>query len=123
MEDENAKLKRLLAETMLDNAVLKDIASKMVTSPADEKPSLTFVSRMSLASARACWYPVLRAPSHCTTEPRGLNLGRGRAGHAVQLGRTARGVAQLRRQDRRSWRPQSLGLSGDGDLRLGPHSL
>ena len=27
-EDENAKLKRLLAETMLDNAMLKDIAAK-----------------------------------------------------------------------------------------------
>jgi putative transposase len=28
LEDENAKLKRLLAEAMLDNAVLKDIAVK-----------------------------------------------------------------------------------------------
>jgi putative transposase len=28
LEDENAKLKRLLAEQMLDNAVLKDLASK-----------------------------------------------------------------------------------------------
>jgi len=28
LEDENAKLKRLLAETMLDNAMLKDIAAK-----------------------------------------------------------------------------------------------
>lgn len=28
IEDENAKLKRLLAEAMLDNAMLKDIASK-----------------------------------------------------------------------------------------------
>ena len=28
LEDENAKLKKLLAESMLDNAVLKDIASK-----------------------------------------------------------------------------------------------
>jgi putative transposase len=28
LEDENAKLKRLLAEAMLDNAVLKDIAAK-----------------------------------------------------------------------------------------------
>ena len=28
LEDENAKLKKLLAEAMLDNAVLKDIASK-----------------------------------------------------------------------------------------------
>jgi len=28
LEDENAKLKRLLAEAMLDNAVLKDITSR-----------------------------------------------------------------------------------------------
>lgn len=28
LEDENAKLKRLLADTMLDNAVLKDLAAK-----------------------------------------------------------------------------------------------
>ena len=29
LEDENARLKRLLAEAMLDNAMLKDIASKI----------------------------------------------------------------------------------------------
>jgi len=28
LEDENAKLKRLLADTMLDNAALKDLLSK-----------------------------------------------------------------------------------------------
>jgi putative transposase len=28
LEDENAKLKRLLADTMLDNAVLKDLLAK-----------------------------------------------------------------------------------------------
>lgn len=28
LEDENAKLKRLLAETMLDNTALKDLLSK-----------------------------------------------------------------------------------------------
>ena len=28
LEDENAKLKKLLAEAMLDNAMLKDVASK-----------------------------------------------------------------------------------------------
>jgi putative transposase len=28
LEDENAKLKRLLAEAMLDNAMLKDIVTK-----------------------------------------------------------------------------------------------
>ena len=33
-EDENAKLKRLLAEAMLDNAGLKDLLAKLVTSAA-----------------------------------------------------------------------------------------
>ena len=28
LEDENAKLKKLLAETMLDNAILKEVAAK-----------------------------------------------------------------------------------------------
>jgi putative transposase len=28
LKDENAKLKMLLAETMLENAILKDVASK-----------------------------------------------------------------------------------------------
>ena len=32
--DENAKLKKLLSEAMLDNGMLKDVASKMVTSAA-----------------------------------------------------------------------------------------
>ncbi len=32
LEDENAKLKRLLADTMLDNAALKDLLGKNVWS-------------------------------------------------------------------------------------------
>lgn len=31
LEQENARLKKLVADQMLDNAVLKDLASKMVT--------------------------------------------------------------------------------------------
>ena len=34
LEDENAKLKRLLAEAMLDNAMLKDIASNVWSAPS-----------------------------------------------------------------------------------------
>ena len=33
LEDENAKLKKLLAEAMLDNAILKDVASKKMVAP------------------------------------------------------------------------------------------
>src|SRR4026209_2255050 len=41
LEDENAKLKKLLAEAMLDNAVLKDIASKNVWSAPSVQGSWT----------------------------------------------------------------------------------
>jgi putative transposase len=34
LEDENGKLKRLLAEAMLDNAMLKDIATNVWSAPS-----------------------------------------------------------------------------------------
>jgi hypothetical protein len=43
LEDENAKLKRLLADAMLDNAALKDLLSKKWSRPpSSEKPCLTW---------------------------------------------------------------------------------
>src|ERR1700754_2847991 len=51
LEDENAKLKKLLAEAMLDNAMLKDVASKKwCRPPPGERPSFTYGSRMRSAS-------------------------------------------------------------------------
>ncbi len=54
LEDENAKLKKLLTESMLDNAILKDVASKNVWSPpckvrdiADDDSSCISVSGLS----------------------------------------------------------------------------
>ena len=41
LEDENAKLKKLLAEAMLDNAMMKDIASKNVWSAPSVQGSWT----------------------------------------------------------------------------------
>ena len=41
LEDENAKLKKLLAEALLDNAMLKDIASKNVWSAPSVQGSWT----------------------------------------------------------------------------------
>ena len=41
LKDENAKLKKLLAEAMLDNAMLKDIASKNVWSAPSVQGSWT----------------------------------------------------------------------------------
>ena|GEM_PF-2719032 len=37
LEDENGKLKRLLADTMLDNVVLKDLAGKAIATPAQRR--------------------------------------------------------------------------------------
>ena len=34
LEEENARLKKLLAEAMLDNAILKDVPQKCMTCPA-----------------------------------------------------------------------------------------
>jgi len=48
LEDENAKLKRLLAEAMLDNAMLKDIAAKNVWS-APALQGQSFYRRKQLA--------------------------------------------------------------------------
>ena len=48
LEDENAKLKKLLAEAMLDNAMLKDIASKNVWS-APALQGLSFCRQKQLA--------------------------------------------------------------------------
>jgi putative transposase len=51
LEDENAKLKKLLAEAMLDNAMLKDVASKKwCRPPPGARPSLTFRSPMRSAN-------------------------------------------------------------------------
>src|ERR1044072_2526664 len=47
LEDENAKLKKLLAEAMLDNAMVKDVASKKwCRPPPGERPSPAFVLRL-----------------------------------------------------------------------------
>lgn len=39
LKDENGKLKKLLAEAMLDNAILKDVAAKMYGPPRPRKVS------------------------------------------------------------------------------------
>jgi putative transposase len=42
LEDENARLKKLLAEQMLDNAILKDVAAKNVWSAPSVQGSVSF---------------------------------------------------------------------------------
>src|ERR1700758_3514136 len=56
LEDENTKLKKLLAETMLDNAMLKDVAAKKwCRPPPGVGPSLPFRSPMRSASGGRVW--------------------------------------------------------------------
>ena len=50
LEGENTKLKKFLAEAILDNAMLRTLHQKMVTPPPDVRPSLTFRSPMRSAS-------------------------------------------------------------------------
>ena len=54
LEAENAKLKRLLAEAMLDNAALKDLVGKVVT-PAGRCEAVTYLQATYTMSERhAC---------------------------------------------------------------------
>ncbi|MXN67507.1 hypothetical protein GR183_21595 [Stappia sp. GBMRC 2046] len=55
VEDENAKLKKLLAEAMLDNAMLKDVASKkMVTLDARRSAVARLCTGHGVSQRRAC---------------------------------------------------------------------
>ncbi|MGE4374014.1 MAG: IS3 family transposase [Xanthobacter sp.] len=54
LEDENAKLKRLLAETMLDNTTLKDLLSKMVTPAARREAVAHLEQSYEMSERRAC---------------------------------------------------------------------
>jgi putative transposase len=54
LEGENAKLKRLLAEAMLDNAVLKEVTAKMVT-PATRREAVAYLEELfEVNQQRAC---------------------------------------------------------------------
>ncbi|WP_347141050.1 IS3 family transposase [Paracoccus sp. SSK6] len=55
LEDENAKLKRLLADTMLDNVVLKDLLGKPLTAPMQRRDAVLRAMRdHSISQRRAC---------------------------------------------------------------------
>ncbi len=54
LEDENAKLKKLLPEAMLNNVVLKDQASKMVTPGAKRDAVAHAHEHHGLSERRAC---------------------------------------------------------------------
>ncbi|HOT84118.1 MAG TPA: IS3 family transposase [Candidatus Defluviicoccus seviourii] len=55
LEDENAKLKRLLAETMLDNAGLKDLLGKKMVTPAARREAVAHLQEsLGMSERRAC---------------------------------------------------------------------
>ncbi|WP_392567223.1 MULTISPECIES: IS3 family transposase [Xanthobacter] len=55
LEDENAKLKRMLADAMLDNVALKDLPGKEVVTPAAERRAVAhLVQHHAMSERRAC---------------------------------------------------------------------
>ena len=55
LEKENAKLKRLVADLSLDNAILKDVNLKKLLSPVKRKAAVDFVTTFySVSNRRSC---------------------------------------------------------------------
>ncbi|NKL81342.1 IS3 family transposase [Rhizobium leguminosarum] len=55
LEDENTKLKRLLADAMLDNAALKDLLGKEVVTPAAQRKAVAHLrNQHGMSERRAC---------------------------------------------------------------------
>jgi putative transposase len=55
LEDENAELKELLAEAMLDNAMLKDVAFKKMVTPAVRREAVAHLKvAYEVSERRAC---------------------------------------------------------------------
>ncbi|XHO98283.1 IS3 family transposase (plasmid) [Azospirillum sp. A26] len=55
LEDENTRLKKLLAEAMLDNAILKDVAGKKMVTPAAVRNAVAHVrANHGVSERRAC---------------------------------------------------------------------
>ncbi|AZQ68665.1 IS3 family transposase [Silicimonas algicola] len=55
LEDENGKLKKLLAEAMLDNAILKDVGGKKMVAPGVKREAVAHVVAIhGVSERRAC---------------------------------------------------------------------
>ena len=55
LEDENGKLKKLLAEAILDNAILRDVAAKKMVAPGVRREAVAHVvATHGVSQRRAC---------------------------------------------------------------------
>lgn len=54
LEDENNRLKRMLADAMLDNAALKDLATKILSPDVKRRAVSDVMDRHGLSERRAC---------------------------------------------------------------------
>jgi len=79
LEDENAKLKKLLAEQMLDAAALRELLAKKMVGPAAKREGVAHLqAAMGLSERRACSIvgadrkmvlPVMPAAGHRAARP------------------------------------------------------
>ncbi|WP_263588581.1 IS3-like element ISSpma3 family transposase [Sphingopyxis sp. GC21] len=90
LEDENAKLKRLLADSMLDNAALKDLLNKKMVTPA--------VQREAVAHLQACHGMSERRACRVTGADRKSMRYRSQRGDDTEVREKLRELAQQRRR-------------------------
>ncbi|MGH6649866.1 MAG: IS3-like element ISSpma3 family transposase [Sphingopyxis sp.] len=90
LEDENAKLKRLLADSMLDNAALKDLLNKKMVTPA--------VQREAVAHLQACHGMSERRACRVTGADRKSMRYRSQRGDDAEVREKLRELAQQRRR-------------------------
>ena len=76
LEDENGRLKRMLADAMLDNAALKDLLGKKVVTPAARREAVAYLRQaFEMSERRAC--RVIGATGRaCATKECGRMTGR-----------------------------------------------
>ncbi|UJX47316.1 IS3 family transposase [Xanthobacter sp. YC-JY1] len=90
LEDENAKLKRMLADVMLDNVALKDLPGKEVVTPAAERKAVAhLVEHHGMSERRAC-----KATGFCRMTMRY----RAKRGNDALLRERMKAIAQERRR-------------------------
>lgn len=74
LEDENVELTKLLAEAMLDNAILKDVAAKKMVAPEVKRNAVAHAcAQHGMSKRRAC--PVLQVDRYRSVRPHDATIG------------------------------------------------